>query len=71
MGAFSRVDSVGIEVHGPNSRAVTVKGIVITSQESNQFTEFDLDHYELVVTMCGDADERCPLFRSEPPPLAA
>ena len=67
MRVFSQVDSAGIETHGLNPKAVTVMaemGIDISVQESKEVTEFDLDSYDLVVIVCGDADERCPMFES-------
>ena len=67
MRVFSQVDSVGIETHGLNPKAVTVMaemGIDISVQESKEVTEFDLGSYDLVMIVCGDADERCPRFES-------
>ena len=43
-------------------------GIDISVQESKEVTEFDLGSYDLVVIVCGDADERCPMFESAKQP---
>ncbi len=63
-GPAATIDSAGIEAHGLNARAVTVMkeiGIDISQQTSNQLDEFLLDNYDVLVTVCGDADERCPI----------
>ena len=67
MRVFSQVESAGIEPHGLNPKAVTVRmemGIDISVQESKEVTVFDLDNYDLVVDLCGDADERSLMFKS-------
>jgi arsenate reductase len=57
--------SAGIETHGLNPNAVQVMaeaGVDIsahTSQHINEFKEIQLDY---VVTVCGHADENCPVF---------
>lgn len=59
------VQSAGIEVHGQNERAVVAMdelGIDITPQASTQLTDAMLDEADLVVTVCGHADEQCPLL---------
>ena len=58
------VASAGIEAHGLNARAVAVMGEVdidISNQQSNKLDEFQLEDFDVLVTVCGDADERCPL----------
>lgn len=57
--------SAGIEAHGKNPRAVQVMreaGIDISGQESTRLTTAMLDWAELVVTVCGHADEHCPVL---------
>jgi len=57
------VQSAGIEAHGKNPRAITVMqeaGIDISQQESTRVTEAMLDAADIVVTVCGHADEYCP-----------
>ena len=59
------IQSAGIETHGKNPRAIAVMqeaGIDISGQESTRVTDTMLQHANLVVTVCGDADEHCPLL---------
>lgn len=62
---FDRVASAGIEAHGLNPRAVQVMseaGVDISNHESSLVDSFNLDEFSRVVTVCGDADEHCPLL---------
>ncbi len=55
--------SAGIEAHGKNPRAIAVmaeEGIDISAQESTRLSEEMLAWPDLVVTVCGHADEHCP-----------
>ncbi len=57
--------SAGIETHGMNPNAVRVMreaGIDITSQSSKLVTSLSDVPFDLVVTVCGHADEHCPAF---------
>lgn len=57
--------SAGIEAHGKNPRAIAVMaeaGVDISAQDSTQLTDEMLDWAELVITVCGHADENCPLL---------
>ena len=59
------VQSAGIEAHGKNPRAIAVMredGIDISSQESTVITEAMLEEADIVVTVCGHADEQCPVL---------
>lgn len=59
------VQSAGIEAHGKNPRAIRIMqeaGIDISGQESTIVTEKMLQLADLVVTVCGHADEQCPLL---------
>lgn len=59
------IASAGIEAHGLNPRAVEVMreaGVDISNQESNTIDEFSLEDFSLVVTVCGDADDHCPVL---------
>jgi len=59
------VASAGIEAHGQNPRAVAVMreaGIEISNQQSTQVDEDMLAAADLVVTVCGHADEHCPML---------
>jgi arsenate reductase len=59
------IQSAGIETHGKNPRAITVmkeSGIDISNQESTKVTDQMLEDADLVVTVCGHADEHCPVL---------
>jgi arsenate reductase len=59
------VESAGIEAHGKNPRAITVMqeaGVDISGQESTRLTEDMLKRADLVVSVCGHADEHCPVL---------
>ena len=57
--------SAGIEAHGKNPRAIAVMreaGVDISRQESTRVTPEMLAQADLVVTVCGHADEHCPVL---------
>lgn len=59
------VQSAGIEAHGRNPRAIAVMkeaGIDISQQASTRVDDDMLKSADLVVTVCGHADEHCPLL---------
>ena len=59
------VQSAGIEAHGKNPRAIAVMheaGVDISGQESTKLTSTMLDWADLLVTVCGHADEHCPVL---------
>ena len=59
----AEVNSAGIEAHGLNPNAIKVMkevGIDITSQSSKVVTSDMICWADLVVTVCGNADESCP-----------
>ena len=59
------VQSAGIEAHGKNPRAIDAMkevGVDISAQESTRLTDAMLEKADLVVTVCGHADEHCPLL---------
>ena len=59
------VQSAGIEAHGRNPLAIAVMkeaGLDISGQESTQVTDAMLEQADLVVTVCGHADEHCPIL---------
>lgn len=58
------VHSAGIEAHGLNPNAVKAMeeaGIDISSQTSDMIDPEILNHADLVVTLCGDAADKCPV----------
>lgn len=76
--------SAGIEAHGMNQNAVKVMaeaGIDITGQSSKLASSLENVPLDLVITVCGHADENCPAFLGkakvvhvgfdDPPKLAA
>ena len=57
------VRSAGLEAHGKNPRAITVMAeddVDISGQESTRLTTEMLQWADVVVTVCGHADEHCP-----------
>ena len=59
------VESAGIESHGKNPRAIAVMQdamVDISAQESTTVTDEMLEQADLVVTVCGHADEHCPVL---------
>lgn len=64
-GDKAEVYSAGIETHGVNSRAIETMhedGIDISKHTSNNIDEFRGIDFDFVVTVCNNAEERCPLF---------
>lgn len=60
-----QVESAGIEAHGKNPRAIAVMaeaGVDISGQESTRLEPAMLEGADLVITVCGHADEHCPLL---------
>ncbi len=58
-----QVRSAGIESHGKNPRAIAVMqdvGMDISGQKSTILDQKTLKWADLVITVCGDADENCP-----------
>jgi len=58
-----QVESAGIEAHGKNPRAIAVMaeaGVDISGQESAVVSEEMLRRADVVVTVCGHAEEMCP-----------
>lgn len=56
-------ESAGIEAHGKNPRAIAVMqeaGVDISGQESTIVSDEMLQRADVVVTVCGHADEQCP-----------
>lgn len=59
------VQSAGIEAHGKNQRAIEVMrevGIDIAWQESTVVHDRMLREADIVVTVCGNANEQCPVL---------
>jgi len=57
------VYSAGIEAHGKNPRAIAVmneSGVDISGQQSEVLHPDILERIDLLVTVCGHADQSCP-----------
>lgn len=64
LGPDWQVESAGVEMHGLNPKAVTVMaevGIDISNQYSKLIDLDYLNQCDLVVTLCGDARDKCPM----------
>lgn len=62
-GGRFEVFSAGIVAHGQNPRAIAVMkeaGVDISTQQSEQLDPMILNELDLLVTVCGNADETCP-----------
>ena len=60
-----KISSAGVEAHGLNPRAVRAMdeiGINISHQQSNSILEDEISQYDLIITLCGDARDRCPFL---------
>jgi len=60
------VASAGVETHGLNPLAVKVMaevGVDISAHTSKLVDDFIGRDWDAVVTVCGNANERCPVFR--------
>jgi arsenate reductase len=57
--------SAGIVAHGQNPNAIKVMaeaGVDITGQASKTLASLDGTTFDVVITVCGNADENCPIF---------
>ena len=64
-GEKAAIYSAGVETHGVNPRAIsTMKedGIDITQHTSNNIDEYVNIDFDVVITVCDNAKERCPFF---------
>lgn len=62
------VFSAGIETHGMNPNAVKVMaeaGVDISGHQSQNVDEFAAVEFDYVVTVCGHANETCPVFAGD------
>ena len=62
-----RIDafSAGTEPHGLNPKAVQVMaeiGIDISANSSDHLSKYDGQQFDFAITLCGDADEKCPML---------
>ncbi len=64
-GDWLAAQSAGIESHGQNPRAIEVMreaGVDISQQESTRLTDELLASADYLITVCGHADENCPVL---------
>ncbi len=65
LGAHAiEVQSAGIEAHGLNPRAISIMqeaGIDISHHTSKLIDDELLIHADYVITLCGDANDKCPI----------
>ena len=57
--------SAGTEATTVNPKAIAIMaeiGIDITGHRSKTMDEFSGESFDYVITLCGDANEKCPLF---------
>ena len=67
-GTDLKVYSAGVETHGLNPRAVLVMkedNVDISSNTSNHLDEYSDITFDLILTVCDSAKERCPVFPSQ------
>jgi len=67
VGNKATVYSAGIETHGVNPLAVAAMkedGIDIAAHTSNNVNEYSHINFDFVITVCDNANERCPFFPS-------
>lgn len=61
------VYSAGIETHGVNLKAIAIMkedGIDISNHTSNNVNEYKDIPFDLIITVCDNANEKCPVFPS-------
>ena len=64
-GDKAKVYSAGVETHGVNPRAIATMqedNIDISNHTSNNIDEYRNIDFDFVITVCGNAKERCPFF---------
>ncbi len=62
---IAEFESAGIEAHGKNPRAIAVMheaGVDISGQESTRVSDAMIRQADIVVTVCGHADDHCPML---------
>ncbi len=61
------VKSAGVETHGVNPKAIKVMAeadVDISNHTSNHIDEYLSESFDMVITVCDHAKERCPVFPS-------
>ena len=63
-----KIESAGTEAHGVNPNAIVTLdeiGIDISKNKSKKVKTMDLANFNLIITLCGDARDKCPVFGSD------
>ncbi len=63
----AHIYSAGVETHGVNPMAIAIMkedGIDISHHTSNHVVEYMHIPFDLVITVCDNANEKCPVFPS-------
>ena len=66
-GDKANIYSAGVETHGVNPRAIAIMledGIDMSKHTSNHVDEYLHIPFDLILTVCDHASERCPIFPS-------
>ena len=66
-GETSTIYSAGVETHGVNPRAIQTMledSVDISAHTSNHIDEYLHIPFDLILTVCDHASERCPIFPS-------
>lgn len=61
----ANIYSAGVETHGVNPKAILIMmedGLDIADHTSNHIDEYRSIPFDLVITVCDNAKERCPYF---------
>ena len=61
----TNIYSAGVETHGVNPRAIAIMqedGIDISNNTSNNLEEYLNIQFDYILTVCDNANERCPFF---------
>lgn len=59
------IKSAGVEAHGLNPKAVAIMkedGVDISEHTSNNLNEYLNIDFDYIITVCDNANERCPIF---------
>ena len=62
------ISSAGTEAHGMNPNTIKTMneiGFDISNQTSKKINFNNLNGYDLIITLCGDAKDKCPPFKKE------
>lgn len=65
LGEYFQAFSAGTEATTVNTKAIAIMaeiGIEISEHRSKTMEQFAGEKFDYVITLCGDANEKCPLF---------